>query len=332
MLGLIFGKARQEAPCFLVFEDLDSIVSDNIRSFFLNEVDGLEDNDGILMVGSTNYLERLDPGISKRPSRFDRKYYFPNPDKEERIKYCEYWQRKLSDNRDIDFPHRLCLAIANITHGFSFAYMQEAFVAALLVIASHQDKPAGNGWNKRKGIRMWEDSSDQIADHTPPKDGNDDEDDLDKFILWREIKKQIKILRQSLDDKENADDKKEKADKKTKTNTFKLGKTNSRRIYRYPLTIPVPASPSRSISRNKAIENFAKIKAVSPTGPTFTESGGESNIQKLHRARETAAMEAESRNNLFNDPLQLDGASAEELLLFYSTSPLGEMGDVELGV
>ena len=45
---MIFSKARQEAPCYLVFEDLDSIVSDRVRSYFLNEVDGLNTNDGIL--------------------------------------------------------------------------------------------------------------------------------------------------------------------------------------------------------------------------------------------------------------------------------------------
>jgi transitional endoplasmic reticulum ATPase len=36
-LRQIFTKARQEAPCYLVFEDLDSIVSDHVRSYFLNE-------------------------------------------------------------------------------------------------------------------------------------------------------------------------------------------------------------------------------------------------------------------------------------------------------
>lgn len=60
----IFAKARQFAPCYLVFEDLDSLVSDQVRSYFLNEVDGLQSNDGIFMIGSTNHLERLDPGIS----------------------------------------------------------------------------------------------------------------------------------------------------------------------------------------------------------------------------------------------------------------------------
>lgn len=46
----IFERARQEAPCILILEDLDSIVTDPNRSFFLNEVDGINENDGILMV------------------------------------------------------------------------------------------------------------------------------------------------------------------------------------------------------------------------------------------------------------------------------------------
>ena len=55
----IFAKARQTAPCLLLFEDIDSLVTDEVRSYFFNEVDGLEDNDGILMIGSTNHCESL---------------------------------------------------------------------------------------------------------------------------------------------------------------------------------------------------------------------------------------------------------------------------------
>ena len=50
----IFTKARQTAPCLLLFEDVDSLVTDQVRSYFFNELDGLEDNEGILIVGSTN--------------------------------------------------------------------------------------------------------------------------------------------------------------------------------------------------------------------------------------------------------------------------------------
>ena len=199
-ISLIFSKARQMAPCFLVFEDLDSIVSDAVRSYFLNEVDGLQDNDGIMMVGSTNHLERLDPGISKRPSRFDRKYLFPDPNMEERVKYCEFWRRKLDDNEDIEFPEVLCKAIAGITKGFSFAYIQEAFVAALLAIAtgdasSEEMKEEGPFWKQYEYKRCVCKMSDF---EMLVKCKVEDEQDLGKFVLWREIKKAIKTLREEL--------------------------------------------------------------------------------------------------------------------------------------
>jgi AAA+ superfamily predicted ATPase len=128
----IFMQARKSAPCLLVFEDLDSLVGDDIRSYFLNEVDGLESNDGILMIGSTNHLDRLDPAIAKRPSRFDRKYHFKLPGEAERTLYAEYWRKKLLKNGTVDFPEELCQTIAQLTEGFSFAYLKELFVMALL--------------------------------------------------------------------------------------------------------------------------------------------------------------------------------------------------------
>lgn len=205
-LDAIFGKARQEAPCYLVFEDLDSVVSDKVRSFFLNEVDGLSNNDGILMVGSTNHLDQLDPGISKRPSRFDRKYLFSTPNFEQRVQYCHYWQGKLKDNQDVAFPESLCHAIAKITEDFSFAYIQEAFVAALLTIAYSKQgeqeddvEEAGDEWevlesNAQKLAKL------ELFDgiHESDKSG-DPEDHLGDNVLWIEIKKQIRLLRKELD-------------------------------------------------------------------------------------------------------------------------------------
>ncbi|KAK8018428.1 ATPase [Apiospora marii] len=107
----IFQKARRMAPCLLIFEDLDSLVADKTRSYFLNEVDGLESNEGILMIGSTNHLGRLDPAVTKRPSRFDRKYHFKLPNEVERLAYCRYWHDKLAgsgedDGREVLFLRR----------------------------------------------------------------------------------------------------------------------------------------------------------------------------------------------------------------------------------
>ncbi|PVI01317.1 P-loop containing nucleoside triphosphate hydrolase protein, partial [Periconia macrospinosa] len=135
----IFQMARAMTPCLLVLEDVDTIVTRSTRSYFFNEVDGLENNDGILMIATTNHLDELDPGLSKRPSRFDRKYLFPLPDKGERAQYAQYWRNKVKDKKDIEFPSKLCDAIAGITEDFSFAYLKEAFVATLLDLARNHD-------------------------------------------------------------------------------------------------------------------------------------------------------------------------------------------------
>lgn len=200
-LGAIFSKARQEAPCFLVFEDLDSIVSDNVRSYFLNEVDGLKSNDGILMVGSTNHLDRLDPGISKRPSRFDRKYYFPNPDYAQRVQYCKFWQGKLADNKDLDFPDKLCNSIAEITDKFSFAYMQEAFIASLLAIAGRGGK---DKHELEEIARRWAGPQDPLQSDDSLScavGGGNDDSDIKHLELWIEMQRQVKLLRDELEEK-----------------------------------------------------------------------------------------------------------------------------------
>ena len=59
-------RGRSVAANFLpvVFEDLDSVVSDDVRSYFLNAVDGIAKNDGIFMVGS---LYHICAGIMPRP-------------------------------------------------------------------------------------------------------------------------------------------------------------------------------------------------------------------------------------------------------------------------
>ena len=175
----IFLQARAMAPCMLILEDIDTIVTRSSRSYFFNEVDGLENNDGIFMVASTNHLDQLDPGLSSRPSRFDRKYLFPLPSEHERTLYCEYWRNKLKSKPAIRFPRKLCPAIAAITAEFSFAYLQELFIATLLAIAGHRSEDHLNGQGG----------------------GDEDEDDggdLDHYELWTEIKKQAKALRDDM--------------------------------------------------------------------------------------------------------------------------------------
>ena len=44
------------SPCMLILEDIDTIVTPGSRSYFFNEVDGLENNDGIFMVGFASFV------------------------------------------------------------------------------------------------------------------------------------------------------------------------------------------------------------------------------------------------------------------------------------
>ena len=51
---------------------------------------------------------------------------FPDPDMDERLLYVKYWQDKLKNNKDIEFPESLLRDIAELCEGFSFAYLKEA--------------------------------------------------------------------------------------------------------------------------------------------------------------------------------------------------------------
>ena len=96
------------------------------------------------------------------------------PTKGERIQYNEFWRAKLSRNPKIQFPQHLCTAIAEITENFTFAYMKEAFVAALLQLAG--DKKSAYLGNLEGGSK----------------------DDLEGIPLWIEIRKQVNNLKKEL--------------------------------------------------------------------------------------------------------------------------------------
>lgn len=126
----VFDRARQSAPCILVLEDIDSLVTGENRSFFLNELDGFAANEGILTLATTNHPERLDPAILNRPSRFDRKYHFELPALTERLAYITFWNDSLKPAMRLS--GEVVTQIAGLTDGFSFAYMKELFVSSTI--------------------------------------------------------------------------------------------------------------------------------------------------------------------------------------------------------
>ena len=85
-------------------------------------------------------VDKLDPAIVKRPSRFDRKYPFYPPALPERIQYCQYWIKKLQAVPEARYSESDCEPIANLTDRFTFAYIKEAFVATLFHLFAHQEE------------------------------------------------------------------------------------------------------------------------------------------------------------------------------------------------
>ncbi|HLM54528.1 MAG TPA: ATP-binding protein [Pyrinomonadaceae bacterium] len=126
----VFERARHTQPCVVVLEDIDSLVNDKNRSFFLNELDGFASNTGVAVLATTNHPERLDSSILDRPSRFDRKFYFELPAEAERLRYAARW------NESLEPTMRLSAAeldgVARSTEGFSFAYLKELFLSTLM--------------------------------------------------------------------------------------------------------------------------------------------------------------------------------------------------------
>lgn len=133
----VFRRARSTAPCLLVLEDIDALLLEGTRSYFLNELDGFASNSGVVTLATTNHPERLDPSILERPSRFDRKYHFDLPSAPTRASYIAAWNERLKPALRLSAEG--CAQLAELTEGFSFAYIQEVFVSSMMHWMSRRD-------------------------------------------------------------------------------------------------------------------------------------------------------------------------------------------------
>ena len=109
---------------------MDALIKPNNRSFVLNELDGFSANTGICVVATTNYPERLDASILERPSRFDRKYPFDSPQIAERTTYLKMWNDQQA--AELRLTAAGIDAVAQATNAFSFAYLKELCLSAVM--------------------------------------------------------------------------------------------------------------------------------------------------------------------------------------------------------
>lgn len=127
----LFKKARENKPCILFIDEIDSIgkqrgtginLGNDEREQTLNqllaEMDGFNENDGILILGATNRRDVLDSALL-RPGRFDRIINVPLPDKDARIKILKTYGRAKKLHKDVSYE-----LLGEFTNGFSGAQIK----------------------------------------------------------------------------------------------------------------------------------------------------------------------------------------------------------------
>src|SRR5262245_12615147 len=104
-LRQIFHKARQSAPSIIVFDELDSFatargtytgsgVEHSMVNQLLTEMDGFHKDELVFMVGTTNFVESLDPALL-RPGRFEFHLHIPYPDEGDRREILKIYDTKM---------------------------------------------------------------------------------------------------------------------------------------------------------------------------------------------------------------------------------------------
>lgn len=135
----MFQGARSRTPCLLCLEDLDTLVTDAVRSAFLNEMDGFEeDYRGVLTVATTNHPERLDTALLHRPSRFDYRFELPLPGEAQRREFVDRWVRKLAALGYVDAPEAGIEVIVSRGRGMSLAYLKRVLTEIALRMNHHE--------------------------------------------------------------------------------------------------------------------------------------------------------------------------------------------------
>jgi cell division protease FtsH len=138
----MFEQAKRNAPCIVFIDEIDAVGrhrgaglgnGNDEREQTLNqllvEMDGFEDNEGVIIVAATNRPDVLDPALL-RPGRFDRQVTVPLPDIEGREKILAVHTKKKPLAPDVDIR-----TIARGTPGFSGADLANLANEAALLAA-----------------------------------------------------------------------------------------------------------------------------------------------------------------------------------------------------
>jgi len=122
----LFAAAKKKTPCIVFIDEIDAVGTSRkswesqsggrkTLNQLLTEMDGFEQNDGIIVLAATNLPESLDPALT-RPGRFDKTVHVPNPDIGGRRDILKHYLDDKPVAKDVDVD-----ALARGTSGLSGA-------------------------------------------------------------------------------------------------------------------------------------------------------------------------------------------------------------------
>ena len=166
----LFKQAKEKAPCIVFIDEIDAIGKkrdgsalggnderEQTLNQLLTEMDGFEENIGVVILAATNRPESLDPALT-RPGRFDRRVPVELPDLKGREDILKVHAKKIKYGQDVDFNKIARMAagasgaeLANIVNeaalravrdGRKFATEADFEESIEVVIAGYQKKNA----------------------------------------------------------------------------------------------------------------------------------------------------------------------------------------------
>ena len=144
----MFKKAQQTAPCIIFIDEIDAVGRQRGAGFggghdereqtlnqLLVEMDGMEENTGVVVIAATNRPDVLDPALL-RAGRFDRQITVALPDRKGREAILHVHARNKKFVKDLDLG-----SLAKRTPGFSGADLENVLnEAAILAVRENKDE------------------------------------------------------------------------------------------------------------------------------------------------------------------------------------------------
>ena len=142
----LFKQAKEKAPCIVFIDEIDAIGKkrgggalggnderEQTLNQLLTEMDGFEDNAGVIILAATNRPESLDPALT-RPGRFDRQVPVTLPDLQGRVAILKVHAAKIRTAPAIDYDK-----VARMASGASGAELANIVnEAALRAVRDHR--------------------------------------------------------------------------------------------------------------------------------------------------------------------------------------------------